>query len=213
MQRWGLLNVASVWILAAIMFKGRVKHYYSHDDRLSISALGETCGICSFETVKQGPWRRFCPVKAKTICQFRSKYWSQFIFMLEPQLPHLPLMQQRHNMKMSSHTALWVSVHNTCMRVSTRPHVFTPQLLSPGSLPYHPPEEQDIFFSLTLIGVFDRKESTYQAWRKHSPTTLQKSKTYSLVWHSLEFLLGRSPHIKPEEDWEADEAVESFTEF
>ena len=115
---------------AAIMFKGRVKHYYSHDDRLSISALGETCGICSFETVKQGPWRRFCPVKAKTICQFRSKYWSQFIFMLEPQLPHLPLMQQRHNMKMSSHTALWVSVHNTC-RGWAPGHMCSPPSSSP----------------------------------------------------------------------------------
>ena len=36
----------------------------------------------------------------------------------------------------------------------------------PTSLPCQPPEEQDIFFSLTLIGVFVWKESTYQAWRR-----------------------------------------------
>ena len=72
-----------------------------------------------------------------------------------------PLCNKDTNMKMSSHTTLWVSVHNTCKILphsleegSIRPHVFTPQLLSPDSLPCQPPEEQDIFFSLTLIGVF-----------------------------------------------------------
>ena len=58
------------------------------------------------------------------------------------------------------------SSHTILEEGSIRPHVFTPQLLSPDSLPCQPPEEQDIFFSLTLIGVFVWKESTYQAWRR-----------------------------------------------
>ena len=38
-----LLNVASVRILAAIMFKGRVKHYYDEDDRSSIWVVWAMC--------------------------------------------------------------------------------------------------------------------------------------------------------------------------
>ena len=104
-----------------------------------------------------------------------------------------PLCNKDTNMKMSSHTTLWVSVHNTCKilphnlgRGSIRPHVFTPQLLSPDSLLSQPPEKQDIFLSIKDLCVL--------FWREGVPG-----------------LLG--PHIKIEGEWEADEAEESSTEF
>ena len=71
-------------------------------------------------------------------------------------------------------------------RVSTRPHVFTPQLHSPDSLLSQPPEKQDIFLSIKDLCL--------------------------LFWRSgVHGLLG--PHIKTEGDWEAHEAEESSTEF
>ena len=106
-----LLNVASVRILAAIMFKGRVKHYYDEDDRSSIWVVWAMC-------------------------------WAAR-HLLEPARPQgaLPGWEVSKGL------------HATCV-------------YSPTSLPCQPPEEQDIFFSLTLIGVFVWKESTYQAWRR-----------------------------------------------
>ena len=74
-----------------------------------------------------------------------------------------PLCNKDTNMKMSSHTTLWVSVHNTCK--------ILPHNLGRGWAPGHmcsPPSSSP---------------------QTHSPASLQKSKTYSLVWHSLEFFV------------------------